>query len=71
MIKKKQKWIRTDGSTTEMEKSKVEKEYYEKMYNQECLIIRWQEYRDQQNELISDRSPFWNTMSLLSPFTEE
>jgi hypothetical protein len=29
------------------------------------MIKRWQNYRDEQNELYSDRSEFWNKASLL------
>ena len=29
------------------------------------MIKRWQKYRDEQNDLYSDRSEFWNKASLL------
>jgi len=63
-------WARKDGCSKEMDDYKKEYELYKKKKKQIALINRWQEYRDIQNELLNDLSPFWN-MPPLQSYSEE
>ena len=58
------KWIQTKGCMKEVEEMKEIEEYYKIMNAINSLILNWQTYRDEQNELLLDRSPFWNEPSL-------
>lgn len=57
-------WIQTKGCMKELEEMKEIEEYYKIMNAVNGLILKWQTYRDEQNELLLDRSPFWNEPSL-------
>lgn len=57
-------WIQTKGCMKELEEMKEIEEYYKIMNAINGLILKWQTYRDEQNELLLDRSPFWNEPSL-------
>jgi len=66
-----QTWTREDGCMKEMEDNMNKHNINMRQKKQKALIKRWQEYRDIQNELLTDRSPFWNTSCILSIITEE
>ena len=67
---KTQTWSRKDGCSKEMDDYRSEFELYQQENKQNALINRWQEYRDIQNELLNDLSPFWNMPPLQSYFEE-
>ena len=65
-----QTWTRKDGCMKETEDNMREHDLFIQQEKQIALINRWQDYRDIQNELLTDRSPFWNMPHILSN-TEE
>ena len=58
-------WTRKEGCMHAVHEIKETEEYYKVLYAITNMIERWQKFRDEQNELLSDRSPFWNERSLL------
>lgn len=58
-------WTRKEGCMQEVYEIKETEEYYRVLYDITNMIERWQKFRDEQNELLSDSSPFWNMQSLL------
>jgi len=64
--RKSQKWARKDGCSKEMDEYRREYELYQQEEKEYALIDRWQEYRDIQNELLKDLSPYWNMPSINS-----
>ena len=51
--------------------------YYEEEFHDRAqrhlyhLVVRWQNERDDKNELLGDMSPYWNEPSLLEPLDED
>ena len=44
----------------------------DEQYNMlENMVIRWEEYREHQNQMYEERSPFWNEKSLLEPLSDD
>ena len=58
-------WTRKEGCMQAVDEIKETEEYYRVLHDFTNMIERWQKFRDEQNELLSDSSPFWNMQSLL------
>lgn len=69
--KKENTWTERRGCMRDIElKEKIE--CYNRINRRiDNMISKWQKYRDDQNELLLDRSPFWNEPSLHDPVIDD
>lgn len=58
-------WTRKEGCMQKVDEIKETVEYYRVLNHITNMIERWQKFRDEQNELLLDSSPFCNERSLL------
>lgn len=43
---------------------------YEQQNKLQEIVIRWEDYRNEQNEMYEEASPFWHEKSLLDPLSD-